>query len=178
MKSSGEPMLARFWRKYQVQLQKVRDIRWVSQRELGPYYRHWPVKYHIACEHAQQNDAIWEDVTSHPPVTPFWHSRRGGLCIQGVIIQSYLQVLSLSLSLSNGALHLGEGIPSEQMRFNTYLFYSLLKIDTVGPVYLICKNLIYNWNVALFLQSTHDYYTVPATKKCYFQPTDRWLGSS
>lgn len=101
LKCSGEPWLLRFWGKYQVQLQKVTDIRWVSLREPGPYYRHWPVKYHIAREHAQQNDAIWEDVTLQPQVTPSWHSGRGGVCSQGLIMQTHL---SLPLHLSDGLL--------------------------------------------------------------------------
>lgn len=101
LKCSGEPWLLRFWGKYQVQLQKVTDIRWVSLREPGPYYRHWPVKYHIAHEHAQQNDAIWEDVTLQPQVTPSWHSGRGGVCSQGLIMQTHL---SLPLHLSDGLL--------------------------------------------------------------------------
>lgn len=41
----------------------------ISVRKQGLYYKRWPVKYHTVCEHAQQNDAIWEDVTVHPPVT-------------------------------------------------------------------------------------------------------------
>lgn len=58
----------------QVQFQKVTDIRGASLRVPGPYYRHWPVKYSIAYEHAQQNDIIWEDVTLYTKVT---HSPTG-----------------------------------------------------------------------------------------------------
>lgn len=57
------------WSKYQVHFQKVTDIRWARLRGPGPYYRHWPVKYSIDDEHAQQNGIIWEDVTPYTKVT-------------------------------------------------------------------------------------------------------------
>lgn len=80
LKSSSEPSLAGFKGKYQVQLQKVIDIRWVSLAEQSPYYRRWPVKYHTAHEHAQQNDAIWEDVPRHLRMTPSWLSASVSCC--------------------------------------------------------------------------------------------------
>ena len=108
LKSSGEPNLARFWGKYQVQLQKVIDIRWVSLREPSPYYTHWPVKYHIACEHAQQNDAIWEDVTPHPQMTPIL-ALRERTSLQPGSDNTELSPLFLFLWWS---MNLGKGIPS------------------------------------------------------------------
>lgn len=113
LKTSIETRVVRFWGKYQVQLQKVTDIRWVSLRKPGPYYRHWPVKYHIACEHAQQNDAIWEDVTSHPQVTPSWHRGRGGV---------FSENKELSLPLWWFSQYGGKEIPSETRASEHVLF--------------------------------------------------------
>lgn len=89
----------------------------------GPYYRRWPVKYHIAFEHAQQNDAIWEDVTPHPWVTSSWHSRRGRVIMQRCLPACLSACLPLSPSLplslppsthsSDGHLCTGRGILSD-----------------------------------------------------------------
>lgn len=69
LKTVVETIELKAWSKYQVHFQKVTDIRWARLRGPGPYYRHWPVKYSIAYEHAQQNGIISEDVTPYTKVT-------------------------------------------------------------------------------------------------------------